>query len=262
MASLHLIERGANMIPAWLRDDDICNGGNGAQRANLSDAARHYLDRLGFGVEDLFACVVAALHDPGYREDNAGALRMEWPRIPLPGWPDGKAGGAADTFARMADRGRALVRLLDPEAPVPGVTQGALRTELAAIAVPATVDGRNMTGDDFALDAGWGYFGAKGAVMPGRGRAVERGRAPAQRAPSSLALGDTAFDVHINDRAFWRNIPSAVWAYRIGGYRVLKKWLSYRECPILGRALESREVLEFSQIARRIAAILQLTGKL
>ncbi len=262
MASLHLIERGANMIPAWLRDDDICNGGNGARRANLSDAARRYLDRLGFGVEDLFACVVAALHDPGYREDNAGALRMEWPRIPLPGWPDGKAGGAANTFARMAERGRALVRLLDPEAAVPGVTQGALRPELAAIAVPATVDGRNMTGDDFALDAGWGYFGAKGAVMPGRGRAVERGRAPAQRALSSLALGDTAFDVHINDRAFWRNVPSAVWVYRLGGYQVLKKWLSYRERPILGRALESREVLEFSQIARRIAAILQLTGKL
>ena len=68
--------------------------------------------------------------------------------------------------------------------------------------------------------------------------------------------------MHINDRAFWRNVPSVVWAYRLGGYQVLKKWLSYRERPILGRTLESREVLEFSQIARRIAAILQLTGKL
>ena len=31
---------------------------------------------------------LAVLHDPDYREANAGALRMEWPRIPLPGWPD------------------------------------------------------------------------------------------------------------------------------------------------------------------------------
>ena len=29
------------------------------------------------------------LHDPAYREANAGALRMEWPRTPLPDWPDG-----------------------------------------------------------------------------------------------------------------------------------------------------------------------------
>ena len=32
--------------------------------------------------------VLALLHDPVYREANAEALRMEWPRIPLPGWPD------------------------------------------------------------------------------------------------------------------------------------------------------------------------------
>ena len=29
--------------------------------------------------------------------------------------------------------------------------EGTLRPELAAIAVPATIGGRNMTGDDFAL---------------------------------------------------------------------------------------------------------------
>ena len=258
LAAGHMIERGASWFSCFLRDDHAAT----EYRPNLSNAARCYLDRLGLEATDLFHHALATLHDPTYRETNAGALRIEWARIPLPGWPDGASDGAAAALADSAARGRELARLLDPEAPVPGVTQGALRTELAAIAVPATVDGRNMTGDDFALDAGWGYFGAKGAVMPGRGRAVERGRAPAQRAPSSLALGDTAFDVHINDRAFWRNVPSAVWAYRLGGYRVLKKWLSYRECPILGRALESREVLEFSQIARRIAAILQLTGKL
>ena len=36
------------------------------------------------------------------------ALRMEWPRIPLPGWPDGEAVGAAAALAASAARGRAL----------------------------------------------------------------------------------------------------------------------------------------------------------
>jgi len=33
----------------------------------------------------------------------------------------------------------------------------------------------------------------------------------------------------INEVANWRNIPAKVWSYYIGGYQVIKKWLSYRE---------------------------------
>ena len=40
--------------------------------------------------------VLALLHDPVYREANAEAPRMEWPRIPLPDWPDGDQDGAVD----------------------------------------------------------------------------------------------------------------------------------------------------------------------
>ena len=46
-------------------------------------------------MEDLFHHVLVVLHNPAYREANAGALRMEWPRILLPGWPDGDSLGAA-----------------------------------------------------------------------------------------------------------------------------------------------------------------------
>ena len=185
---------------------------------NLSPAARRYLERLNLTVEDLFHHALAVLHDPAYRQANAGALRMEWPRIPLPGWPElsasvrghpsgrgasrsahspgGEGGSATDplrltvrgvhegparsaeqaaqTLAASAARGRELARLLDSDAPVPGVTTGQLRPEIAAIAVPATTDGRNMTGDDFAVTAGWGHFGSGEAVMPGQGRVVER----------------------------------------------------------------------------------------
>ena len=160
IASLHLNEWSASMFPAWLREEGLALDGDGKQRRpNLSPSAQQYLDRLGLGAEDLFHHALAVLHDPAYREANAGALRMEWPRIPLPGWPEGDAPGAADELAASAARGRELARLLDPETPVPGVTTGTLRPEIAAIAVPATNDGHNMMGDDFAVTAGWGHSG-------------------------------------------------------------------------------------------------------
>ena len=115
-------------------------------------------------MEDLFHHVLTVLHDPAYREANAGALRMEWPRIPLPGWPDGRGDDAAAELAASAARGRKLAALLDPDTPVPGVTEprpgapsgSALRPEIAEIAVPSTIDDTNMTGSDFALTVGWG----------------------------------------------------------------------------------------------------------
>ena len=248
----------SNFFPMLLHDDGIGSDG-AARRANLSGKARRYLDRLGVGVEDLFLHILSVLHDPAYREANAGALRMEWPRIPLPGWPDGGTDGAADALARSAARGRELAALLDPETPVPGVTEGILRPEIAAIAVPATADGRNMTGDDFAVTAGWGHYGVGGAVMPGQGRAVERAYTPDERTAmgySIPALGKTTFDIHLNARASWRNVPAAVWRYKLGGYQVLKKWLSYREHTVLGRPLFPEEVQHFADMARRIEVIL------
>ena len=264
LASLHLNEWSASMFPAWLRDEGLGLGGDGSgRRANLSPAAERYLDRLGLGVEDLFHHALATLHDPAYREANSGALRMEWPRVPLPGWPDGDADGAADELATSAERGRELAALLDVDAPVPGVTTGALRPELAVIGVPTTVDGHNMAGDDFAVTAGWGHFGSGEAVMPGQGRADERQLTADERSSLGDAvatLGETTFDIHLNDRACWRNVPATVWNYKLGGYQVLKKWLSYREQQVLDRPLHAGEVQHFTDTTRRIAAILLLTG--
>ena len=260
---LDLMDRGATCFPAWVRDEGLGLGTDGAQRRpNLSPAAQSYLDRLGLGVDDLFHHALAVLHDPAYREANAGALRMEWPRIPLPGWPDGDSPGAAAELSASAARGRELAHLLDPETPVPGVTVGELRPELAAIAVPSTADGRNMTGDDFAVTAGWGHFGTGAAVMPGQGRAVERlcnADELAALGDAATTLGDSTFDVYLNSSAYWQNIPNAVWNYKLGGYQVLKKWLSYRESGVLDRPLMPEEVQHFTDTARRIGAILLAT---
>ena len=258
LASRHLIERGTSMFPAWLRDDGIGTDGGSGRIANLSGSAQRYLDRLGASVEDLFHYVLATLHDPAYRKANAGALRMEWPRIPLPGWTDGEAEGAAAALAASAARGRTLAPLLDADTPVRGVTEGTLRSEIAALAVPTTLDGHHMSGDDFALTVGWGHYGAGDAVMPGQGRLVERPYTTEERAAMGNVLpvlGETTFDIYLNASAFWRNIPAHVWTYKLGGYQVLKKWLSYREREILGRMLTLEDVQHFTDTARRIGAI-------
>ena len=262
IGDLNQMNSGIYCVPTYLRDDGLGIDMTGAQRRpNLSPAAQRYLERLNATVEDLFHHALAVLHDPAYRETNADALRAEGPRIPLPGWPDGSGDGAADELAASAARGRKLAALLNPDTPVPGVTEGKLRPEIAAVAVPSTTGGGNMTGDDFALTASWGHFGQGDAVMPGQGRVVERPRTASEQ--SALGephptLGDTTFDVYLNDRAYWRNVPAAVWHYKLGGYQVLKKWLSYREHKVLDRPLHPEEVQHFTNTARRITAILQL----
>ena len=265
IGDLNQMNSGVYCVPLWLGEDGLGLNGDGMQRRpNLSGAAQSYLKHLSASVKDLFHHVFAVLHDSTYNQVNADALRAEGPRVPLPGWPDGEAEGAAEALAQSAVRGRDLARLLDTGMPAPGVTQGALRPEIAAVAVPATIDGRNMTGDDFTLTAGWGHYGSGDAVMPGQGRVVERGLTPEERAAlgdTVATLGETTFDIHLNGNAFWRNVPAAVWTYRLGGYQVLKKWLSYREQDILGRALTPKEIQHFTDTARRIAAISEASGR-
>ena len=281
IGDLNQMNSGVYCVSVWLSDDGLgANNKEASRRPNLSGAAQRYLSRLGVGVEDLFYHVIAILHDLAYNEFNADALRAEGPRIPLPGWPTpGSAGipgsgpgqalpaaDAADALARSASRGRELAALLDPDTPVPGVTQAPLRPEMAAIAVPATTDGRNMSGDDFVVTAGWGHFGSGDAVMPGQGCIVERAYTPDERAAlvgathASPLHDHTTLDIYLNARAFWRNVPAAVWSYKLGGYQVLKKWLSYRERSVLDRALIPEEVQHFADTARRVAKILEVVS--
>ena len=261
IGDLNQMNSGVYCVPAFLGNDGLGNTDNLRQRrSNLSSSAQSYLQRHDTNVMDLFHHVITVLHDPTYNRFNAGALRAEGPRIPLPGWPNGETKSAAETLAQSAGRGRRLAQLLDSDVSVPGVTQGPLCPGIASIAVPSTKDGRNMTAENFALTVGWGHFGQNDNVMPGKGYLVERPFAPQERTVMGDALsvlGETTFDVYLNAHAFWRNIPAAVWTYRLGGYQVLKKWLSYRERRVLGRMLRPEEVQHLANIARRIAEILQ-----
>ena len=80
---------------------------------------------------------------------------------------------------------------------------------------------------------------------------------PAVRQALAL-LGRETHDVYLNDRAYWKNVPAGVWEYTIGGYQVVKKWLSYRERELLGRPFRSEEAREVTAMPRRLAAIILL----
>jgi predicted helicase len=89
----HLVERGANLFPLLLQpaagEADLFSApsaGPAGPQPNLSPAAKVYLQTFGLDAETLFYHILAVLHAPAYRSENAGALRQDWPRVPLPGW--------------------------------------------------------------------------------------------------------------------------------------------------------------------------------
>ncbi|MDQ0287994.1 type ISP restriction/modification enzyme [Oligosphaera ethanolica] len=214
--------------------------------ANLSPSARAYLSSLGYGDADgdpavaelIWYHALAIGYSPAYLREHADGVRQDWPRIPLP--------HTREILAASAALGRQIAALLDTEAPAPGVTAGKIPEKLKTIAVFTRPDGKpvNLAAGDLDLSAGWGHAGKGGVTMPGKGKLHNN--------------DDGTCDVFLNDVTCWQNIPTAVWEYCIGGYQVIKKWLSYREKTLLGRGLTIDEVRYVTDMARRIAALVDL----
>lgn len=143
---------------------------------------------------------------------------------------------------------------------MPGVTSGAIRAELQTIAVISRAGGGALQPEEFKLTAGWGRAGKEGATMPGRGKIATRA-ATGDELDLHLrgnAASTQTLDIYLNTYAYWKNVPKPVWEFTIGGYQVLKKWLSYREYELLGRALTLDEIKEVAAMARRLAALVLL----
>jgi hypothetical protein len=156
--------------------------------------------------------------------------------------------------------GRQVAALLDTETPVLGVTSGAIRAELKPIAVVSRVGGGTLSAAEFALTAGWGNGGQGRITMPGKGKTEARAAGPHEQ---HAGLGSApTLDLYLNATAYWKNIPQPVYDFTIGGYQVIKKWLSYREQRVLGRALSMDEIMEVTAMARRLAALVLLQTQL
>ncbi|MBI5696547.1 MAG: DNA methyltransferase, partial [Nitrospirae bacterium] len=245
--------------------------------SNISEQAIVYIEELGVNYQNNYETAsliwyhaLAIGYSPLYLKENADGIKIDWPRIPL---PNSKA-----QLQNSANLGKKIAALLDTEGQVPSVTTGKLRPELRKIAECAKAGGGNinLNAGEAALTAGWGHGGKDGITMPGKGKAVERDYTPEEKAAIEEGakalgltldeamehLGETTYDIYLNDTAYWKDIPRKVWEYTIGGYQVMKKWLSYRERDLLGRALTADEITEVTNMARRIAAIVLLEREL
>ena len=252
LADFNVMDSGLRATPLVVRETQgSLDGLASAFYPNVSEHAASYLRRLDATHEDLFFHSLTVMHSATYREANVGGLRQEWPRIPLP--------THGDLLRASAELGREIAALLDTETPVLAVTSAAPRAELKMIASVARLDGEPLASIDFALTAGWGSTGQRGVTMPGKGRVETR---VASTAEAAGGFGTSTQDVYLNAQACWRHVPTDVWNYTLGGYQVLKKWLSYREQRLLGRPLTLEEVKTFTAIARRITALLLLRDRL
>jgi len=266
--SRHVIERGANLFPMYLNPKanggDLFNqpsaeGRNGEPIPNLTDEAAAYLGDVNAGAETLFYHTIATLHAPTYRQENEGALRQDWPRVPLP--EDG------EVLKHSAQLGREVASLLDVEQEVEGVTAGTIRPELRPLGVPTPASEKErLSRENFGITAGWGYTAHHGATMPAGGEYEQRSLTPEEETalPEGAAgrFGVTTYDIYLNDSAYWQHVPERVWDYTLGGYPVIKKWLSYREKEVLGRRLRLDEVQHVTDMTRCIAALLLLEPRL
>jgi hypothetical protein len=248
------------------------NDGSGTlSQINLPKPLLSYLVKAGLNPEAIFGHATSILHTPSYRSENLGALRMDWPRIPVP--------GDTDLLKHSAALGEALAMLLNPETAASGISTGTLRSGLRVLGLPTKRGGKPLSAADLSLTAGWGSAqnaGGGAIVMPGRGLTVARDYTLAERTAleaEAHSLGMTldellaliglrTLDIHLNADVFWSNVPEKVWGYTLSGYQVIKKWLSYREQIVLSRALKLEEATYVSEMVRRIAAILMMTPAL
>ncbi|TRT81702.1 MAG: DNA methyltransferase [Microcystis aeruginosa Ma_OC_H_19870700_S124] len=235
--------------------------------ANLSEKSRQYLNELGINNLDenienaslIWLHSLAIGYSPLYLGENADGIRQDFPRIPLP--------NSQELLIKSAQLGQLIASLLDTENPVIGVTKKPTPA-LQKIALISCTDGGNLNPDkgDLIINVGWGHGGKNGVTMPGKGKAIARQYTTAEMSVISpemrQLLGTKTYDIYLNDRAYWQNIPARVWEYTIGGYQVIKKWLSYREEKLLGRGLTIAEVQEVSEMTRRITAIILLESDL
>jgi hypothetical protein len=247
--------------------------GHNGTTANLSQGARKYLAALTTANPDedealsrsIWYHALAIIYTPLYRSEHVSAVRANWPRIPLP--------ATLAALEQSAQLGMRAGQLLDMDSAALGVTTGKLRKELNLL---GRVSGPQK-GLSLAITAGWGHGQKeKDIVMPGRGiekqreftadeqNAIAEGAKDLGLTPEEVTAlwGSQTLDIYLNNETFWSNVPEAVWEYAIGGYQVLKKWLSYRERQVLGRDITKDEAREFTHIVRRVAALLLLESEL
>ena len=262
----HVLHKDAYFVPVkrYSSSSQQAGGEQGglftvAPQPNISDKAAAYLAGLGLDEtspnydELLWWHALSISYAPQYLDDNPGGIAADWPRVPLP--------DSAEALRTSADLGKKLAALLDPL-----MAMFDLPTVIGPI---RRVDGTPIRPErgDLEVHAQWGYV-QKTAVFPGHGKSEVREYTDAEAAALGVNIEQLGkpLDIYLNNETFWSCIPERVWNFKIGGFQVLKKWLSYREYgggpPLLGRSLTPTEARSFGNLAQRLSAVIMLQGEL
>lgn len=263
---LHLHDRGSVGFPAELQPTssrvnplfEESHAEPDSPRANISDQfwrsmRQHWLlDGEDLGgeaaktfIRALFRVCLALCHSPSYQEEHGGSLAQDWAHVPIP--------RDRDLFNQLANVGDVLAMLLNPIAEPRGAIRVSIGDYAPRLAVLTSVEGGAVRENDLVVTIP--HFGA--ARGGWRSRQYEETEAP------PAELGDITGDLYINNHVFFRNVPSDVWSYELGGYPVLKKWLGYRDARRReNRPLSLDEKDHLRSMVQRIAGILALRPQL
>ena len=259
----HALRTDAYFYPTWFSGPLLGK----RVHANVSTGVKAYLKSLRLPdpdedrstAESVWLHALAIGFSPSYLAENADGLAIDWPRVPLP--------VTNEALISSTALGRRLAALLDTDGKVPSVTSGSIAEHYRVLG--------GISASDLKVNAGWGRADKKGSVYPGTGKIVARnwsgGECGALKAGFDAAkipeargfeLLGRPVDVYLNGTTYWRAVPEQVWEFYIGGYQVVKKWLSYREEPLIGRPLTKEEAREVTGMVHRLAAILLMTDEL
>lgn len=258
LVNLHVHERGSVVFPRETRGDDLLSD----RDANIQEAAWRILsDHFGLPGErrddaarafvgKLFRVACAILHAPSYQAEHKSALSADWAHLPVP-----KDGLLLD---RLAAAGEQVTFLLDAGGAANEVIRSVLGDDrVRALGALKRTDGKQVRPEDLKIDVTyWG--GGKGRWKP---RLFLSEELPAPE--FETAWGERTGDLYLNDTAYFANVPELVWAYQLGGYPILKKWLGYRQADRRdGKPLTDDERRWFREVIQRIPALLALRPRL
>lgn len=249
---LHVHDRGAIGFPMWQPGLMGMREANLTQRFWGSISAKWgycgtLADELAMSLAEKLICFsLAVLYSRNYRAENRSALKADFARLPIP--------RDREVFETVVTLGQTIRTLLDAEADATAIVRDIIgEVTYRSLGEIKRVDGRPIAHDDLIVQVS--YFGAA------RGRYLVRPLNLGEAVPTGWTA-ETG-DVFLGEGVLFANIPPSVWAFRIGGYPVLKKWLGDRHAVRCdGRPLSANERRHFRSMVGRIAAILTLQERL
>lgn len=168
--------------------------------------------------ESVFFYLYAVLHSPTYRQRYASFLRIDFPRIPIP--------GGRKVFDALAQLGSQLVAWHLLEHP----------------------DASNIVAGSVCSMGTTAWFGTDFSLS----KVAEKGKELA----AVTGTDDKVGKLFVNATSGFANVHQSIWQHTIGGYQVLHKWLDDRRKA--GRSLSQDDITHWLRVYAALQATQKL----